>query len=99
MFSYILVYGLGIATGAGLLIANKRCVDRAVTIEKNRSQQTIERIKREHIQVVRERDDLLREREWNQAYYEGRKSPLSDVERFADTLESHGAKFVNTSKQ
>ena len=97
MFPFILTYILGIGTGAGLLIANSRCVTKAVNAEKARSQKTIDGLKRENQQIWQERNDLLRERDWNQAYYEGRKSPLSDVEKFADTLERRRAKFVSSS--
>ena len=99
MFPYILTYILGVGTGAGLLIANTKSIQRAVAAEKARSQQTIERLKREKDQAWQERDALFREREWNRAYYEGRKSPLSDVEKFADTLEKRRTKFVDSSVQ
>jgi hypothetical protein len=97
MFAYILVYVFGIGTGAGLLIANRRSVDKAVNTEKVRSQQIIDRLRKENDQAWQERNELIRQRDINRAYHEGRKSPLSEVERFAETLESHGAKFVNTS--
>lgn len=97
MFPFILTYILGVGTGAGLLIANSRIVAKAVSEEKAQSQKTIDSLKRENQQIWQERNELLREREWNQAYYEGRKSPLSDVEKFANTLERHRAKFVSSS--
>ena len=97
MFPYILAYILGISTGAGLLIANEKSVQKAVNAEKSRAQQTIERLRKENDQVRQQRDELVRQRDWNQAYYEGRKSPLSDVEKFADTLEKRRAKFVCSS--
>ena len=99
MFLYILTYVLGIGTGAGLLIANRKSVDKAVKAERVAAQQTIDRLKRENDQAWRERNELVRERDMNRAYNEGRKSPLSEVEKFAETLESHKAKFVNTSSQ
>lgn len=98
MFSHILVYVFGIGTGAGLLIANRKSVEKAVNMERNRSHQTIEKLKRENNQIAHERDELLMEREYNRAYCEGRKSPLSDVERFADTLEKRRTMFVSSSE-
>lgn len=97
MLTHILAFILGIGVGAGMFIANKKSVDQAVAVERNRSRESIERLKREHIRIIRERDDLLREREWNEAYSEGRKSPLSDVEKFADTLERRKVKLGDTS--
>lgn len=94
---YILAYVLGIGTGAGLLIANNRSVQKAVNAEKARSQQTIDRLKKDCDQAWRERNELVREQELSRAYHEGRKSPLSDVEKFAETLETHRAKFVCSS--
>lgn len=97
MFTHILAYLLGIGTGAALLIANRRSIEVAVAAEKRRSQQSNDRLKQQNDVLRKERDKLLLEREWNSAYAEGRRSPLSDVEKFADTLESHGARFVDTS--
>lgn len=96
MFSHILVFMLGIGTGVGLLVANRRTVEnavnKAVAAEKNRQQQTIDRLKRENAQAWKEREQLLRERDWNDGYTEGRKSPLSDVEKLANTLERRNSK-------
>ena len=97
MFTHILAFILGIGAGAGMLIANKKCIDQAVAIERKRSRETIERLKQENTQITQERDELLREIEWNEAYTQGRKSPLSDVEKFADTLERRKVKLGDTS--
>lgn len=87
MFAYLLTFVAGVGTGAGLLIANNICVKNAVKAERAHSRSTIDRLKKERDEAARERSDLIRERDWNTAYHEGRKNPMPDVERFAETLE------------
>ena len=88
MFGYVIAYAVGVGTGAALLIANRVSINRAVKLERDHSRHTIERLKKERDEAARERSDLIRERDCNAAYYEGRKYPMSEVERFAETLES-----------
>lgn len=88
MFGYVITYVIGVGTGAALLIANRVSINRAVKAERDHSRHTIERLKKELDEAARERSDLIRERDCNAAYYEGRKYPMSEVERFAETLES-----------
>ncbi len=97
MLLYVLVYVLGIVTGAGLLIVNRRSIQKAVNAEKAVSDQIIQNLKRQSDAAYQERNALLRERELNQAYCEGRKSPYSDVEKFAAKLEERKVTFVDTS--
>ena len=98
MFLYILVYILGVCTGLILWLINTRSVQRAVEAERQTAQKTINRLKQEADDAREQTYRLRRERDMKRAYHEGRKSPLSEVERLAETLESRGTKFVNTSR-
>ena len=88
MFGYIITFAAGVGTGAGLLIVNRVSINRAVKAERDHSRHTIDRLKKERDEAAKERSDLIRERDCNAAYYEGRKYPMSEVERFAETLEN-----------
>lgn len=88
MLGYVIVFVVGVGTGAALLIANRVSINRAVKAERDHSRHIIERLRKERDEAVNGRNDLLLERECNAAYHEGRKHPMSEVERFAETLEN-----------
>lgn len=98
MIEYTIIFICGFAIGAGTFIAHKRSVQKAVTNERVAAQKVIEKLKCDADRFFAERNQLLKEKELNQAYMRGRESPLSDVEKFAKTLESRRAKLVDTTK-
>ena len=98
MIGLVAAYLIGFATGAAAIIAHKRSVQKAVAIERTESQKVINRLKGDADRFFAERNQLLKERELNQAYMQGRESPLSDVEKFAQTLERRHVKLVDTTK-
>lgn len=97
MFGYIMVYVGGIATGVMLLVANRQSVIKAVEQEKRRSQANIERMKAENTRLL----DELNMRNYNSAYNqgiaEGRKSPMTEAERFAESFEGKRVSFRSTA--
>lgn len=82
----VLLFVAGTAMGAGAVMYNRRSVE-AQTRQLRREN--------EHLKQSAWRDRLEYESDkaFRRGYYEGRKSPMSDVERLGDTLESRRVDF------
>lgn len=86
VFGGIMLFAAGVATGGGLILYNQFSV-------ANQTSQL--RRENEHLKQSAWKDRLEYEsdRAYRKGYNEGRKSPLSDVERLAETLESRHIDF------
>ena len=86
VFGGIMLFVAGVATGGGAVVFNRHCV------QKETSQL---RRENEHLKQAawNDRLEFESERAFRRGYHEGRKSPLSDVEKLADTLEQHRAQL------
>lgn len=82
----IMLFAAGIAVGGGAVKFNRWCVE---------SQTSQLRKENEHLRTSAWKDRLEYEtdRAYRNGYHEGRKSPMSDVERLADTLEERRIDF------
>lgn len=94
MLGGIIGFIIGLCCGAALVAINRRMIDDAVMTEKAAAQNAINTLRQETDAVWRERNELAREKEIKEAYDAGRHSPLSDVEKLAETIEKHQAKFI-----
>ena len=86
VFGGIVLFAAGIAVGGGAVKFNRWCVE---------SQTSQLRRENEHLRtsVWQDRLEYETDRAWRKGYREGRKSPMSDVERLADTLEKRKIDF------
>lgn len=86
VFGGIMLFAAGVALGGGAVKFNRWCVE---------SQTSQLRRENEHLRNSAWQDRLEYEtdRAWRKGYHEGRKSPMSDVERLADTLEERHIDF------
>lgn len=82
----VLLFAAGTAMGAGAVIFNRRSVE-AQTWQLRREN--------EHLKQSAWKDRLEYESDkaFRRGYYEGRKNPMTDIERLADTLESRRVDF------
>ena len=82
----ILLFASGIAVGGGAVMYNRWSVE-------NQTAQL--RRENEHLKTSawEDRIEFARDKAYRKGFSEGRKSPMSDVERFADTLDSGGYSF------
>ncbi len=82
----ILLFVSGVAVGGGAVVYNYTSIKRVTAA----MQREIEDLKTASWQdaITYERD-----RAYRQGYKKGRKSPMSDVEEFADFLEDHNIDF------
>lgn len=86
VFGGIMLFTAGVALGGGAVSFNHWCVE-------SRTSQLLR--ENEHLKTSAWKDKLEFETDkaWRKGYREGRKSPMSDVERLADTLESRHMDF------
>lgn len=82
----VILFVAGVIIGGGAVKYNRWCVE---------SQTSQLRRENEHLRTSAWQDRLEYETDkaWNKGYREGRKSPMSDVERLADTLEERHIDF------
>lgn len=82
----VLLFTAGVAVGGGAVIFNRRCV-------ANETSQL--RRENEHLKSSAWKDRLEYEtsRAYRKGYREGQKYPLTDVEKFAETLASRHIDF------
>lgn len=74
------MFAAGVATGAGAVIFNRWSVE-SLTCQLRRENEHLKQ------SAWKDRLEYESERAYRKGYYAGRKSPMSDVERLADTLE------------
>lgn len=105
MIEIIAAYAAGIATGAGLLILNRKSVEKALKQQKKQHDTELARVRatrtsalRENAELKQEIDIMERTRDCNDAYRHGVQArkpqrDVSDAERFARTFEGKRAEF------
>lgn len=86
VFGGIVLFTVGLAAGGGAVMFNRWCVD-SKTAQLRREN--------EHLKssAWKDRLEFETERAYRKGYKDGRKSPMSDVERLADTLEERNIDF------
>ena len=86
VFGGILLFAAGIATGSGLVIANRVNVQRETTQLRREN---------EHLRNSAWQDKLeyATHKAYRQGYREGRLSPANDAERFAEFVEDRNIDF------
>ena len=82
----IMLFVSGVAVGGGAVIFN-HCTIESQTRGLRREN---ERLK---TSAWEDRMEYAQDKAYRRGYSDGRKSPISDVERFADTLEQGGYEF------
>jgi len=82
----VLLYAAGVVTGAGAVLFNHWSVE-------SRTSQL--RKENEHLKTSawEDRMEYAQDKAFRKGFNEGRKNPMSDVERFADTLSEGGYEF------
>ena len=82
----ILLFAAGIATGSGLIIANRVNVQRETTQLRREN---------EHLRISAWQDKLeyATHKAYRQGYREGRLSPANDAERFVEFVEDRNIDF------
>ena len=89
IFGGIILFVSGVAIGGSAVAYNYHSIRRATTgLHKEN-----ERLK---TCAWEDKMDYVYKQAYDEGYFQGRKSPLSDVERFADTLESRHIDFRTT---
>ena len=86
VFGGVLLFVTGVATGSGLVIANRMNVKRETTQLRREN---------EHLRNSAWQDKLEYEthKAYRQGYREGRLSPANDAERFAEFVEERNIDF------
>ena len=87
----ILLFVAGLAVGGGLVVYNRVSVQNATGQLRKEN----ERLKQS---AWVDRLDYETNRAYQEGYKEGRRNPMSDVERLADTLERKKMDFRTTKK-
>lgn len=82
----VLLFAGGVLVGGGAVWWNRRAIEREVRPIRKEN---------EHLKTCawEDRMEFVRDRAWREGYREGRRNPLSDVERFNDTLEQNNITF------
>jgi len=88
----ILLFVAGMLTGGGAVIFNRRCVQRET-----------EPLRAENNKLwnIHNEDEATRRADYayRKGYSAGRKNPISDVERLADTIERHNIDFRTNRRE
>ena len=84
----VLLFSAGVIVGGGAVVYNKACVRRA----EQRTEKERDGLRRE-VYEVKFRSEC--DRAYREGYAEGRKNPLSDIERLAQTFDEQKVQVRN----
>ena len=104
MNGFVLAYIGGILTGAGLLIANHKCIENALRKSESKYQKEMGQLRTANAELRRKYDDLERSMDCTNAFrrgrQQGRNELMTDAERFATAWEERrNVQYRDTSKQ